>query len=45
MMDDDEGMRGLLCLHLSNAGYKVLAAGDAIDAGHLLLLLFRFGRS
>ena len=37
VMDDDECMRGLLRLHLSNAGYTVLVAEDAIDAGHLLL--------
>jgi len=37
VMDDDECMRELFRLHLSNAGYKVLVAEDAIDAGHLLL--------
>ena len=37
VMDDDQCMRELLRLHLSNAGYKVLVAEDAIDAGHLLL--------
>ena len=37
VMDDDQSMRELLRLHLSNAGYKVLVAEDAIDAGHLLL--------
>ncbi|HYR37322.1 MAG TPA: response regulator [Burkholderiales bacterium] len=37
VMDDDECMRGLLRLHLSNAGYEVLVAEDAIEAGHLLL--------
>jgi CheY-like chemotaxis protein len=37
VMDDDECMRDLFRLHLSNAGYKVLVAEDAIDAGHLLL--------
>jgi CheY-like chemotaxis protein len=36
-MDDDECMRGLLRLHLSNAGYEVLLAEDAIDAGYLVL--------
>ena len=28
-MEDDQCMRELLLLHLSNAGYKVLVAGDA----------------
>ena len=37
VMDDDECMRELLRLHLSNAGYEVLVAEDAVDAGHLLL--------
>jgi len=37
VMDDDECMRDLFRLHLTNAGYKVLVAEDAIDAGHLLL--------
>src|SRR4029077_5173776 len=37
VMDDDECMRGLFRLHLTNAGYRVRVAADAIDAGHLLL--------
>lgn len=37
VMDDDECMRGLLRLHLSNAGYEVLVAADVVEAGHLLL--------
>jgi len=37
VMDDDECMRELLRLHLSNAGYEVLVAEDAVVAGHLLL--------
>lgn len=37
VMDDDECMRELLRLHLSNAGYEVLVAEDVVDAGHLLL--------
>ena len=37
VMDDDQCMRELLRLHLSNAGYEVLVAEDAIDGGHLLL--------
>jgi two-component system chemotaxis response regulator CheY len=37
VVDDDESMRALLRLHLSNAGYDVLVAEDAIVAGHLVL--------
>ena len=37
VMDDDQCMRELLRLHLSNAGYKVLVADDVVDAGYLLL--------
>jgi DNA-binding response OmpR family regulator len=37
VMDDDECMRELFRLHLSNAGYKVLVAEDVVDAGYLLL--------
>lgn len=37
VMDDDAYMRELLGLHLSNAGYDVLVAEDAIVAGHLVL--------
>lgn len=37
VVDDDESMRGLLTLHLSNAGYEVLAAEDAVVAGHMAL--------
>lgn len=37
VMDDDEYMRELMGLHLSNAGYDVLVAEDAIVAGHLVL--------
>ena len=37
VMDDDECMRGLLRLHLSNAGYEVLVAEDVVEAGHMLL--------
>ena len=36
-VDDDECLRELLYLHLSDAGYRVLLAEDAITAGHLLL--------
>jgi two-component system response regulator MprA len=38
-VDDDEGMRELLRLHLSNAGYVVTLAEDAIAAGHRMLNL------
>jgi two-component system nitrogen regulation response regulator NtrX len=37
VMDDDERIRELLYLCLSNAGYQVLLAEDAIAAGHFLL--------
>ena len=37
VIDDDEYMRTLLSLHLSNAGYQVLVAEDAIVAGHLVV--------
>jgi CheY-like chemotaxis protein len=37
VMDDDAYMRELIGLHLSNAGYDVLVAEDAIVAGHLVL--------
>ena len=37
VLDDDESMRELVRLHLSNAGYDVQLAEDAIVAGHLVL--------
>lgn len=37
VVDDDEYMRDLLHLHLTNAGYEVLVAEDAVVAGHSLL--------
>lgn len=37
VVEDDEGMRELLRLHLSNAGYRVTLAEDAAVAGRLLL--------
>ena len=37
VVDDDESMRELVRLHLSNAGYDVVLAEDAIVAGHLVL--------
>ena len=37
VVDDDEGIRELLRLHLSAAGYEVRVAEDAIVAGYLVL--------
>ena len=37
VVDDDECFRELMYLYLSNAGYEVLLAEDAVVAGHLLL--------
>ena len=37
MVDDEQSMRDLLRLHLSNQGYEVQAAEDTIVAGHLIL--------
>ena len=37
VMDDDESMRDLLRLHLTNAGYEVRLAEDAVVAGHAIL--------
>jgi CheY-like chemotaxis protein len=37
IVDDEQSMRELLRLHLGNHGYEVIAAEDAIVAGHLLL--------
>ena len=37
VIDDDEGIRQLLQLHLSAAGYDVQVAADAIAAGYLVL--------
>jgi CheY-like chemotaxis protein len=34
VVDDDEDMRELLRLHLEGAGYRVIAAEDAVAAGH-----------
>lgn len=34
VVDDDACMRELLRLHLTNAGYEVLMAEDAVVAGH-----------
>jgi len=37
VLDDDESMRELVRLHLTNAGYDVQLAEDAVVAGHLVL--------
>ena len=37
IVDDEQSMRDLLRLHLSNQGYQVLAAEDAIVAGHIVV--------
>jgi CheY-like chemotaxis protein len=37
VVDDDESIRELLRMHLSNAGYSVQVAEDAIVAGHIVL--------
>jgi CheY-like chemotaxis protein len=37
VIDDDESLRELMRLHLSNAGYEVLVAEDAIAAGYIVL--------
>jgi len=37
VVDDDSSIRELLRLHLSNAGYAVRVAEDAIAAGHMVL--------
>jgi CheY-like chemotaxis protein len=37
VIDDAPGVRELLQVHLSNAGYDVAAAEDAIAGGHMVL--------
>lgn len=37
VVDDDEGIRELLRMHLSSAGYEVEVAADAIAAGYRVL--------
>ena len=37
IVDDDESIRELLRLHLASAGYRVVVASDAIEAGHIVL--------
>lgn len=37
VVDDEQSMRDLLRLHLSNQGYEVVVAEDAIVAAHLIL--------
>jgi CheY-like chemotaxis protein len=39
IVDDDQGIRELLRLHLSNAGYAVSVAEDAVAAGHQIVKL------
>ena len=37
VIDDDQVIRDLLKLHLTNAGYRVLTAADGVAGGYLLL--------
>lgn len=37
VVDDDQSMRELLRIHLSNAGYDVSVAADGIEAGYAVL--------
>lgn len=37
VIDDDQSMRELVRLHLSNAGYEVRIAEDAVEGGRMLL--------
>jgi two-component system, chemotaxis family, chemotaxis protein CheY len=37
VVDDDQSLRELLKLHLSNAGYDVRTASDGIEAGYAVL--------
>ncbi|HET7198220.1 MAG TPA: response regulator [Burkholderiales bacterium] len=37
VVEDDEDMRELLRLHLEGAGYRVIAAEDAVVAGHCMM--------
>lgn len=37
VVDDDQSLRELLRLHLSNAGYDVTTASDGIEAGYAVL--------
>ena len=37
VVDDDQSLRELLKLHLSNAGYDVSTAADGIEAGYAVL--------
>jgi len=37
VVDDDDGIRELLRLHLTSAGYEVEVAADAIAAGYIVL--------
>jgi two-component system, chemotaxis family, chemotaxis protein CheY len=38
IVDDDPDMRNLLRMHLSSAGYKVVVAEDAVEAGRAILV-------
>jgi CheY-like chemotaxis protein len=37
VVDDDHSIRELVRLHLANAGYQVLGAEDAVEAGRLVV--------
>ncbi len=37
VIDDDQSMRELVRLHLSNAGYEVRIAEDAVEGGRMVL--------
>ena len=37
VVDDDESIRELVKMYLTNAGYEVLAAEDAVVAGYIVL--------
>ena len=37
LIEDEDMMRSLVKLHLTNAGYEVLEAADAVEGGHLVL--------
>ena len=37
VVDDDDSLRELLCMHLASAGYEVSEAADGISAGYLVL--------
>ncbi len=37
LVEDEAMMRSLVKLHLTNAGYEVLEAADAVEGGHLVV--------